>query len=197
MKFKLNSYLCLISGVILMANLFGCSAVKFEKYSSKDPMINISLDYISGWKFNETRGSFNSYAQVMFYPFAQGKKSPKIIMEVTVRDSSKMESAASTVEAAVQDLLAKRMKFKDAKVLLKSNKKVLDTQAVAIELSYLTLENLLKIDSRMITVKEEIVIFKKDNKFYFLRLTAPQEEFDKYKSAFARMVRTIKIKGNK
>jgi hypothetical protein len=180
-----------------MVNLFGCSGVKFEKYSSKDPLINISMDYISGWQYDETRGSYSSYAQVMFFPFKKGQKSPKTIMVVTVKDSSRMEFTPLTVEAAADDLLAKRMQFKEARVLSKSKMKLLNTEAIAIELSYLTLGNLLSVNSKLIPVKEKVIIFKKNNNFYFLRYENSAEEFDKYSSAFMHMVKTIKIKDNK
>lgn len=194
---KLEKYLCLIAGVILMVNLFGCSGVKFEKYTSKDPLINITIDYISGWQCNETRGSSNSYAQAMFFPFIKGQKSPRAIMVVTVKDSSKINLTPPTVEAAAEDLLTKRMQFKDAKVLSKSKMKILDTEAMVLDLSYLTLENLLNVDSKLTPVKEKVIIFKKNNNFYFLRYENSAEEFDKYNSAFAHIVNTIKIKDNK
>lgn len=197
MKVKLKRCLGLITGAIIMVNLFGFSDEKFEKYSSKDPLINISMDYISGWQYDETRGSYNSYAQVMFFPFKRGEKSPKVIMAVTVRDSSKVEFVPPTVEAVEVDLIAKRMKFKEAKVLLRSKQEILNTEAVVIELSYLTSENLLNINSKLIPVKEKAIIFKKKNNFYFLRYECPTEEFDKYSSAFEHIVRTIRIKENK
>jgi len=180
-----------------MVNLFGCSGVKFEKYSSKDPLINISMDYIKGWQYSETRGSYGSYAQVMFFQFKKGEKGSRVIMEVTVKDSSKIQLAPLTLQKVVDDLLAKRMMFKDAKVLSKSNMSLLNTDAIMIELSYLTLENLLSVNSKLIPVKEKVIIFKKNNNFYFLRYENSAEEFDKYSSAFMHMVKTIKIKDNK
>lgn len=194
---KLKRYPCLIAGAILMVNLFGCSGVEFEKYDSKDLLINLSMDYISGWQYDETRGSYNSYAQVMFFPFKEGKKSPRIIISATVKDSSKVGFSPLTMEAAVEDLLVKRMQFKDAKVLSKTKTKLLNTEAMVIELSYLTLENLLNINSKLIPVKEKIIIFKKGNNFYFLRYENSAEEFDKYNSAFTHIVGTIKIKDNR
>ncbi len=179
----------------MMVNLFGCSAVKFEKYSSKDPLINISLDYISGWQSDETRGAYNSYAQVMFFPFKKGQKSPKAVIDLTVKDSSKVEFAPLTIEAAADDLLAKRSQFKDAKVLSKSKIAILNTEAAVIEVSYLTLENLLKVDSGLIPVREKIIIFQKDKNFYFLRYKNSAGEFGKYNKAFGHIIKSIEFKG--
>lgn len=177
-----------------MMNTFGCSAIKFEKYSSKDPLINISMDYIAGWRYSETRGADTSYAQVLFFPFEEGKKSPRVLIDLTVKDISKIKLEAPTLKAAEDGLLAKRMKLKDAKILSISKNKVLDAEATVIELSYLMLENTLDVKSKLIPVKEKIIISKKNNNFYFLRYESPAQEFSKYDSAFMRIARSMKIK---
>lgn len=192
LKFKRCAYL--ITGAVLMANFFGCSGVKFEKYTGRDPLLNISMDYISGWQYNETRGSYNSYAQVMFFPFEKGRESPRAIMAVTVKDSSKAEFTPRTIDAVIDDLLAKRMQFKDAEVLSKSKTKLLNTEAAVIELSYLAPENLLNVNSGLIPVKEKVVIFKKEKYFYFLRYQNSAEDFNQFNKAFIRILRSLKLK---
>ena len=193
MELLLKKKPCLIIGVIIMLNIFGCSGFKFNKYISKDNRINLSMDYIAGWQYNETRGSHDSYAQTMFYQFKKGEKSSRAMMVVTVMDSSKMQLVSPTLDSVVGDLLAKRMKFKDAQVLSKSTTHILNTDAVVIELSYLTLENLLNVNSKLISVKEKDIILKLNNNFYFLRYDNSSEEFNKYSSAFMHMVKTITI----
>ena len=192
MKFILKNNSCLTIGVIIMLNLSGCSGFEFNKYTSKDKQINLSMDYIKGWQYSETRGSYNSYAQVMFsQQFKKGQKSSRAIMAVTVKDSSKMQPVSPTLDILVGDLLVKRMQFKDAKVLSKTKMNLLNTDAVVIELSYLTLENLLNVSSKLVSVKEKIVIFKRGNNFYFLRYSNASEEFEKYNPAFMHMVESI------
>jgi hypothetical protein len=197
MAIKLERYLCLIAGAIIMMNNAGCSSVKFEKYSSKDPLINISAEYISGWEYDESRGANNSYAQVMFYQFNKGRKSQRAIMAVTLKDNPKTGLNPLSVEAAAEDLLAKRKQFKDMKVLKKEKARLLNTEAVVIELSYSLPENLLDIKSKFILTREKVIIFNKDNKFYFLRYLNSAEEFDKYDSAFTHIVKTVRIKDKK
>ncbi len=191
MRFK--RYVYLITGAILMANLSACSGVKFEKYCSKDPLINLCMDYIGGWQYDESRGSYNSYAQVMFFPFKKGEKSSKAVMVVTLKDSSRVGLTPLSVEAVVDDLLAKRMKFKDAKILSRSKVRLLDSEAEVIELTYLALEDLLSIKSKLIPAREKIIIFQKGNNFYFLRYKNSAAEFNKYAPAFKHIVETIKI----
>jgi len=104
-------------------------------------------------------------------------------------------AATGGSEAGIEaDLLAKRMQFKDSRILSKSKMKVMDSDAAVIELSYLTLENLLKANSKLVTVKEKIIILSKGNKFYFLRYENSAKEFNKYKSAFMRIAQSMKIK---
>ena len=88
-------------------------------------------------------------------------------MVITVKDSSKVGVTPLNVEAVVNDLLAKRMQFKDAKILSRSKMKLLDSEAEVIELTCLTLENLLSIKSKLIPVKEKIIVFQKDKNFIF------------------------------
>ena len=185
---------CLTIGVIIMLNLSGCSGFEFKKYISKDNRINLSLDYIKDWQYSETRGSYGSYAQVMFFPFKKGQKSSRAIMTVTVKDGLKMQPASPTLDTLIADLLTKRMQSKDAKVLSKTKMRILGTDAVAIELSYLTLENLLDVSSKLISVKEKVIILKSGNSYYFLRFSDSSEEFDKYNSAFTHMIESMSLK---
>ncbi len=193
MSLVFKNKFCLTIGVIIMLNLFGCSGIKFDKYTSRDNRLNLSMDYIAGWQYRETRGSSDSYAQIMFYQFKKGKKSSRAIMEITVKDSTKMQLVSPTLDAAIDELLARRMKFKDAQVLSKTTTNLLNTHAVVIELSYLTLEDFLNVNSKLISVKEKIIIFKLNNNFYFLRYDNSSEEFNKYNAAFMHMVKTLTL----
>jgi hypothetical protein len=189
--FKKSIYLTI--GAIIMFNLFGCSGFKFNKYTSKDSRLNLSMDYIAGWQYRETRGSSDSYAQVTFYQFQKGKKSPRVIMEITVKDGKKMQTVPAELDSVADELLSRRMKFKDAQVLSKSTMNLLNTPAIVIELSYLTLENLLNVDSKLIPVREKIIIFKLGDNFYFLRYDSAKDEFERYNSAFMHMVKTLTL----
>ncbi len=191
MKLILKKNLCLTIGVIIMFNLFGCLGSKFDKYISKDNQINLSMDYPMGWKYSETRGSYGSYAQVMFSPFRKGQKSSRAIIDVTVRNSSKVQGVSPTLDMLLGDLLVKRMQFKDAKVLSKTTLRLLNTNAIVVELSYSTLENLLNVNSKLISVREKVIIFKLGNNFYFLRYENSNDEFGKYNLVFMHMIGTI------
>ncbi len=197
MKFNLMRYSSAIIGVIFMVNLFGCSDIKFEKYSSKDPLLNASMDYISDWKYEESRGSYNSYVQVIFLPFKKRKMSPHAIIVLTEKDSSKMEFSPLNLDNVVNDFLDRRMQFKEAKVLAKSKIRLLNAEATLIELTYLSLENMLEVNSKLIPFKERVIIFEKDKKFYFLRYMNSLSEFDKFSEAFTHIIKTLRFKDNK
>ena len=161
-----------------MINLFGCSGVKFEKYSSKDPMINVSMDYVAGWKHDETRGSYSSYAQVIFFPEG-GRKSSRALIDLTVKDNSKAGITPLTLDAAENGLLAKRMQFKDSRILSKSKIKIMDSDATVIELAYLTLEDMRNAKSKLILVKENKLTLSLDGLQYILDrcIVYPQRKF--------------------
>ena len=178
-----------------MFSSYGCSGnLKYERYSSKDIEINISMDYISGWLYSEHRGSNDSYAQVIFYELAKKDKTSRVGMAVTVEKSSKVRFQPLTLEAMADDLLNKRLKFKDARILSKVNTSLFDTEALDIELSYKTLDKLYSADAKLIPVKERIIIFKRNDRFYTLRYENTEEEFNKFAQAFTHCIGTLKFK---
>ena len=106
----------------------GCDNPEYNKYSSEDTELNLTMDYISGWKFSETRGSYGSYAQVQFYGEVKGDFAPTII--VKVEDESKLEIEAITAKAKADDVVAKRLKLPDAELISMSEKEFLGFSAV-------------------------------------------------------------------
>lgn len=188
-------YAYIIIGAISMFNLFGCSSsVKYEEYSSKDPEINISMDYISGWLYSEHRGSYNSYAQVLFYEKGDEKKVFKAGISVNVKDESKIETKPVTIQTMADDLKSKRMKFKDSILVSKGNTNVSGENAIVMDFSYKTLDKLYDVTAKLIPVKEKVVMFRKGNKFYAIRYENTAEDFKRFEKAFNRMLSSIKFK---
>jgi hypothetical protein len=179
-----------------MFNSYGCSPnVKYSNYSSKDAELNISMDYISGWTYIESRGSYGSYAQVQFIgPEIKGKDF-RASMIVTVKKESKVDFKPLIVEAMIDDIVTRRLKFKDAQVLSKSKIKLSGIDAVDIALTYKELDRLRSIDAKFVPRKERLVIFKKGDKFYILRYVHSEEDFAKFDKAFYHCVKTLKFKG--
>jgi len=194
MAFKKN-YTLIIIGAITMFNLFGCSSnVKYEKYSSKDPEINIAMDYISGWLYSEHRGSYNSYAQVLFYETGNKDKAFKAGVSVNVRNESKIDTGLATIEAMADDLKSKRTKLNDFSLITNVNSNVAGEKAIAMEFTYKTLDKIYDVNAKLIPVKEKVVIFKKGGKFYTIRYENTKEDFDKLNKAFSHMIKSIKFK---
>ena len=196
MKPMLNKILVyLLIGVIYMFNGYGCSAgVEYEIYSSKDSEINITINYISGWSYREDRGSNNSYAQVVFYPPQSKDKGLGAVIAVTVKDISRIGFKPQDIKGMADDLLSKRMKFKDAQVLSSSKIKIQGIEALDIQLSYKTLDKIYALDAKLIPVKERVVILKRENKFYLLRYENRKDEFDKFNKDFSHIIKTLKFK---
>jgi hypothetical protein len=182
-------------GVISMVGSLGCSkAVKYERYSSKDTEINLVMDYVSGWLFSESRGAENSYAQVIFYEPLRKDKNIKAGMVVTVRDSSKIALDPLSVDSVADELLSRREKLKDMKLLARTKNTVLGSEAVTVVLSYKTLDKLNSIDDKLTPVKEKVVIFRNNNKFYTVRYQNTEKEFGVFNQAFSHILKTAQFK---
>ena len=194
-NFKSAFVLFLLSGIICLINLYGCSdKLKYEKYSSKSINLNLSLDYIAGWLYSEQIGANDNFPQVVFYKPSKKDAISLAGIIVTVDKSTKIQLPAQTIEAVAVDLLSKRQRFKDAKILLKLKRKFLGLPAWDIKLSYKTLDKTYSAEAKLIAVIERIIIFKREDKFYTLRYENRAEEFDQFSGAFSRIINSLRFK---
>lgn len=183
----------LIVGMVSMA---GCSqqGFKLERYSSRDSELDISLDYIPGWKINEQKGSFDSFSQVVFLESNRGEKTLPSMIVLTVKRESKVKFSPKTIDAAYADIVNKRKNFKDSKVLSESRMKLLGTEAVEFELSYRALDLPESLKAKLVPMRERVVIFKKNDKFYILRYENFAADFERLNPAFSQIIKTLKFK---
>jgi len=194
LSYKITLVVLLIGVVIFMSLQYGRSdKIKYKKYSSKDSELNIAMDYISDWVPSEHRGYNNNYAQVMFIQPKYGKGIFKAYIVVNVKRESKIKLKAITTETMMQDIISKRLKFKDAKIISESKIKILDTEALDTTLAYSSLDKLYSLDAKAIPFKERIVIIKIGDKLYTLRYMNRAEEFDKFDKAFQHCIKSIKF----
>jgi hypothetical protein len=185
----------LLLGVMCMINTYGCAeGFKYERYSGKDPELNFTLDYISGWLHSEQMGSKDSFSQAVFYQPSGKDQTSMAGMVVTVEKSQNLEISAPTIDARAEDILSRRLKFKDSRILSRDKKNILGLPAWDIRLSYKTLDKLYSIDAKLRPVTERIIIFKRKDKFYTLRYQNRAEEFDKLGPAFDHLVNSLKFK---
>jgi len=179
-------------GGIFMANQYGSSDDSmYKEYSSEGPELNITMDYISDWRYQEHRGSYSSYAQVQFYGTVKEGIAPSFV--ITVERSSKVAFQPLTIEAMADDLIKKRMHFEDAQVVSKSDAELLGAPAIDMTLTYKQLDQLRTIDAKTIPFKERIMIFQKDDKFYTLRYLNPQQAYEEFEQAFLHCIGTLRI----
>jgi N-glycosylase/DNA lyase len=190
-------YLFLLIGVICMLNSYGCTGnFKYAQYSSKDPELNIVIDHIPNWLYREHRDVQNGYASVLFFENRKDKNY-KARITVTIRNDSKTGVQPVTIEAITDDLVTKRLKFKDAKLLSRSKTMFLGLEARDIILSYKAMDKIYSTDAQLIPVKERIVIFKRGDKSCLLRYENTEQEFDKFSKAFNHIAKSLKFKDNK
>ena len=167
----------------------------YERFISKDAELNIEMDYLSGWRYSETRGAFDSYVEVKFIGPQRESGIFSAIMTVLAKRSSKVESKPANIDTMADEWEKGRLKFKSSKVISRSKTKIHNQEGIDLELSYMTLDKFDQLDAKLIPVKERIVIFKKDNKFYVARYLNIAEEFDKFDKAFYHCVKSINFKG--
>lgn len=183
----------LIVGMVAIA---GCSqqGFKFERYSSKDADLDITLDYISGWKVNEQKGSFDSFSQVVFSEPIREDKTLLAIIVLTVKKESKVEFLPLTIDGAYADIINKRRSFKDTKVLSESKIKLLGQDAIEGELSYRAIDVAESLKAKLVLFKERVVVFKKNDKFYILRYENFAADFERFNPVFSQIIKTMKFK---
>jgi hypothetical protein len=185
----------LILGVISMLSFFGCSGgFKYEKYVSKNPELNFFIDHITGWSAHEQIGSFNSFSQVGFYEPVMSGKSLRAMMIVTVMDKSRLGFAPGTLDVMLGDLIKKRMLFNSTKVVSKTSMTLSGQAAYRIEFSYRGLDSFENRQAKLVPMKERVVIFERNGKFYSVRYENLADDFNKYSRAFDHIVRSIKFK---
>jgi len=178
-----------------MFSLQGCSEpIRYEKYSSRDAEINLSMDYISGWLYSESRGSAGSYAQVIFYEPKREDKNLKAGIVVTVQDEARVQPGSFDISAFADAFLERRGKFKDMEVLSRSQGKLFGEESITLELTYKSLDKLQSADAALVPVKEKIVVLHRGGKFYSFRYINTDREFNRFARAFSRILKTVEFK---
>lgn len=197
MKFGLKKICFLFfTGAAYMFSLFGCAGnFKYDRYSSKDSEISVTMDYISGWSYSESRGANDSFAQVVFYEPVKANNINRAGIVLTIEKESKVSFSPLTLESKTDDLLSKRLKLKDATILSKIKKRFLNSvDAIEIELSYKMLDKLYAADAKPVPFKERIIVFKRSDRFYTLRYQGSEASFDRFIKPFKRSAESLKFK---
>jgi hypothetical protein len=185
-----------IAGVFGMGITGGCfSSIKYDTYVSKDPGLGVVIKYVSGWSATEQHGSHGSFVQAVFLePKGEDKTLKSAAMVITAQPADKVTLPAQTIDAFVDDLISKRMKFTDAKILSRSSAKVCGLAAADITLTYKSLDKIYSVDSQLVQYSERAVIFMNGGRFYTLRYENRAGAFPGFENAFSHVVQTLKFK---
>jgi hypothetical protein len=182
-------------GVLVMCISCGCSdGFKYSRYSSKIPELNITMDYIDGWSVDEQRGSYNTFVQALFLGPVPKDGTNRAIMALTLKPKSKVPFKPLTVEGLEKDILAKRMNYRDAKLIESSNTKTAGEPARELLLTYKALDKIYDLRAKLVPTKERIIIFEKNDNFYILRYENAAIDFDKYDRAFSHIAKSLRFK---
>ncbi len=178
-----------------MMNTYGCAEnFKYEQYSGKNPELDFTLDYISGWTASEQSGSKSNFSQVVFYP-PRGQ-APNTVMSVTVENAEEVGIKPASIDARAQDILNRRLKFEESRVIKNDKVTFKSLPASEILLSYKSPGTLWSLEQKLINVTEKIIVFKRNEKFYTLRYESKSEDFDKSSKAFEHLADSLKFKAN-
>jgi len=190
---KIILMIALAAGGIFMVNQNGDgSGPGYKEYSSEDVEINIMMDYLPDWRYQEHRGSYGSYAQVQFYGAVTDGFAPSII--VTVVPSSKGTFEPRTIEAMADEIVTQRAHFKDAEVLARLESTLLGLPAVDMTLAYKQPDQLRSLNFTMVPFKERVVVVQKGERFYTLRYVNPEKSFQEYENDFLHGLATFRVK---
>lgn len=190
----MKNWLAIIAGVFIMMNICGCSdGFKYSRYSSKDPELNLTIDYISGWRYIEHRGENNVNANVLFFE-DKGGDVFKAKVSLNAIDISKSKIRPTTIEKLADSISAATLKFEGSQVLSRSKMKFLGTDAIDLLFSYKALDRIYVVNPKLIPVKERMIIFEKGDRFYTIRYENREEDFNKLSKAFDHMIRTLRFK---
>lgn len=188
---KTNLFLA-IWGAVAVLILSGCGGgeFKYAKYINRSPEIGISVDYLDGWKSSEYKEANKKYPTVSFLPLKE--KGPLYIL-VDIMKTENLGISPVTLDAVAKDTIAKRSKFPEAKLLSKEKIRLLGTEGKDIQMSFEMTENLHTLNSKSIATKARMIVLRKNDAFYVLKLIARQEDFEKYNRAFNHIIRTFRI----
>ena len=188
--------ICLwIGAMSMMLNFLGCSGgLKYKNYSCNDSELDVTMDYVAGWEAREERGAYGSYAQVLFVEPVKKGKSLRAMISLTTKNESKVEFKPADLDALEQDLLSKRLQLTGAKKQASSQVFLFGLKARILEVTYSLPDNPERLDAKMIPLRERIVFFKRQSRFYILRYVNEAKEFRRFEQAFMRCLRTFQFK---
>jgi hypothetical protein len=190
--------MAIIMGATIMYISCGCSNNRqYARYESKSPEFDIIFEYIAGWDRSEQKGSRGSFIQAALYEPAAGQKKIRANMVITIEPAAKVQIDPGTIEAYIQDIISRRMHFKDAKPVSKKTARCAGQPAIELVLEYQVLDNPESLNAVYVPVKERVVVFKKNDAFYTIRYAHDTNKFNTFAKAFEHMLASIQFKAGK
>ncbi|MFA5361931.1 MAG: hypothetical protein WC335_01620 [Candidatus Omnitrophota bacterium] len=184
----------IIIGVVCMVNNCGCSgSFQYAPYSSKVPGLRVSLEYISGWKVQETRGDRGSSAHVIFIENSTGEEM-QAFMSVTATPLGGADTPAFDLQSAAEDIVKKRSQFKGFSVISRSAGTLAGSATQELLLAYRGLNKLYRTDAELIPIKERIVLCLKGGTLYSFIYQSSERRFDAFNKAFNHVFTTLVFK---
>lgn len=178
-----------------MLNNCGCAGnFQYAFYSGKSTGMQISLEYISGWKFQESRGARGSSVQVMFIENRPGEEM-KAFISASAAPLSGTAAQAFTLQSAADDLVKRRSRLKGFSVISRSAGMLAGSETRELVMAYQGLNKLYRTDAVWVPVKERVVLCRKGDTVYFFTYQNAECRFDAFNTAFSHVLATVVFNG--
>jgi hypothetical protein len=180
----------LIIGAVFMSSLFGCSGkFSYDKYYSKTPGLEVSLDYLKGWQAKESRNAQLGFTLVTFLipDKKENRFSAKMALVVKEIDPG------LALDELAKEALDKAMQMKEFRLVSNRQVNIAGKPAAEIVITYSTLDGLHRAGGGLIPVKERMVIRKSSGRSYLLRYENTAADFSKLDPAFSHITHSLII----
>lgn len=166
----------------------------FDRYEGRIKEANIAFDYPSGWFLSESSGAYEKYREVGFYERRASEKKVSACIKVTIVSEEKAEFNPRTVAGMAEDIKSMRLLLPEARFLSAHQEELCGEMAAVLGFEYELPARLYQLNSPSVLMREEIVIFEKNARFYVLSYSNTAGDFKRLATDFQHAKESLEIK---
>ena len=174
--------------LLIILNVFILSCVwagdDYAKHFTTKFSNNFVVDYPKTWKVSEIKDNVAGLSNVIF---TQINHTGILQGYISISES---KSGSSSLEAFAKDILARRVKLKDMKVI--SNKAVTcaGIKGKDIILSYIGRDRL-EGPANVVTIIQRLIVLEKGDSFFTFKYESPKNSYDSKSGDFDHMLQSV------
>lgn len=185
---KIGFLSVVIIATAITLRLIKHDAQKYQTYKSSDPAFNFTFEYPETWKMLESRGKTENYAMVHAIGPRDEQKEFSVGFFITIKEAG---------DQTTDELLLKHIKsverFKDFRVIKQRKKHVAGQPNPSAVYQYTMNLPLHKLNAKQEIMREESGFLVKEGKSYNLNFLGTEEQFEKYKPVFQKLLNTFRF----